>query len=91
MVDPVSTWTTVAAVTPDALGIVGLDARNAALYFPRVIQANPLHGDQPGNVRTMWRDRWSYGAHGRHPRGMEGTCRYRCVTDGCPGTLRFAN
>jgi phage tail sheath protein FI len=47
IVDPPAAWTTVAAVTPDTLGINGQAARNAAIYFPRVIQANPLHGDQP--------------------------------------------
>lgn len=31
----------------DALGISGEQARNAVLYFPRVVQADPLRGDQP--------------------------------------------
>jgi Bacteriophage tail sheath protein len=47
IVDPPKAWTTVDAVKPDDLLISGPNARNAALYFPRVIQANPLHGDQP--------------------------------------------
>ncbi len=47
IVDPPAAWTSVATVAPDSLNIAGLDARNAALYFPRLIQANPLHGDQP--------------------------------------------
>jgi Bacteriophage tail sheath protein len=47
IVDSPADWTTIASVQPDTLNIAGLDARNAALYFPRQIQANPLHGDQP--------------------------------------------
>jgi phage tail sheath protein FI len=47
IVDPPDTWASVADVHPDAIGIAGPDARNAALYFPRVIEPNPLHGDQP--------------------------------------------
>jgi uncharacterized protein len=47
VVDPPADWDTIAEVKPDTLGINGTDARNAALYFPRVVQANPLHGDQP--------------------------------------------
>jgi len=30
----------------DALGIAGTDARNAALYYPRVLQADPTRGGQ---------------------------------------------
>jgi phage tail sheath protein FI len=47
IVDPPSTWTGVDKVVPDDLHIGGTDARNAALYFPRVLEANPLHGSQP--------------------------------------------
>jgi len=47
IVDPPDSWTSVASVKPDDLKIAGTDARNAALYFPRVIQANPLQGGQP--------------------------------------------
>ena len=47
--DPPNSWTTVASVKPDDLKVSGLNARNAAVYFPRVIQANPLHGGQPEN------------------------------------------
>ena len=47
IVDPPSAWTSVDKVKPDELEIAGQDARNAALYFPRVIEANPLKGDQP--------------------------------------------
>jgi phage tail sheath protein FI len=45
--DPPGTWTSVDKVAPDTLAIGGTDARNAALYFPRVLEANPLHGGQP--------------------------------------------
>ena len=44
IVDPPHDWTKVGDVVPDALAVAGQDARNAALYFPRVMQANPLHG-----------------------------------------------
>jgi phage tail sheath protein FI len=47
IVDSHHDWTLAQAQSPDSLGIAGNDARNAALYFPRVIEANPLHGDQP--------------------------------------------
>ncbi len=47
IVDPPKAWTSPDKVTPDALKIAGTDARNAALYFPRVIQSNPLRGDLP--------------------------------------------
>jgi phage tail sheath protein FI len=50
IVDPPDAWTSVDDVTLAAiteLGIAGTNARNAALYFPRVIEANPLHGGQP--------------------------------------------
>ena len=47
IVDPPADWTTVDKAKPDALTIAGPNARNAALYFPRVKQANPLHGGQP--------------------------------------------
>jgi phage tail sheath protein FI len=51
IVDPPDTWTTAASVTPakitSDIAIGGPNARNAALYFPRVIEPNPLHGGQP--------------------------------------------
>ncbi len=47
IVDPPDDWTSVSKVKPDDLKIAGTDARNAALYFPRVIEPNPLHGGQP--------------------------------------------
>ena len=49
IVDPPKDWTSADTntVKPDTLKITGTDARNAALYFPRVIEGNPLHGDQP--------------------------------------------
>jgi phage tail sheath protein FI len=51
LVDPSASWdespdTAVeqAAAGRDALGIAGLDARNAALYFPRIRKVDPLSG-----------------------------------------------
>lgn len=44
--DPPSTWSSVSAVNPTDLGITGTDARNAAVYFPRLLEPNPLHGGQ---------------------------------------------
>jgi phage tail sheath protein FI len=49
IVDSPADWKSVNAATtngPTALGILDLDAQNAALYFPRVRKSNPLHGDQ---------------------------------------------
>jgi phage tail sheath protein FI len=48
IVDSPANWSTVTIATTggtNALGISGPDARNAALYFPRVKKSNPLHGD----------------------------------------------
>lgn len=46
IVDSPGSWNA-GNVAPDSLTISGPAARNAALYFPRLIEANPLHGDQP--------------------------------------------
>lgn len=53
IVDPPYSWGTSAEAAADraksglsALGLVGTDARNAVLYFPRVIQADPLREGQ---------------------------------------------
>jgi len=46
VVDPPAAWNTVTeAKNVTALGISGLDARYASLYFPRVRKANPLRGN----------------------------------------------
>ena len=48
IVDSPKSWGNVGAATTggtNALGISGPDARNAALYFPRVKKSNPLRGD----------------------------------------------
>ena len=44
IVDPLSTWNEPNDITPQELGslnLAGLDSRNAALYFPRVVQPDP--------------------------------------------------
>ena len=53
LVDPPAAWSANAAqavadagTTLGALGLTGTNARNAALYFPRVIQADPLRDGQ---------------------------------------------
>jgi phage tail sheath protein FI len=46
IVDPQTAWTRPSTVDLAPLGIGGPDARNAAVYFPRVKQPNALHGDQ---------------------------------------------
>jgi Bacteriophage tail sheath protein len=48
LVDPPSAWTEVSKVAPDSLNLSGPDARNAALYFPRVKEADSLMGGQTG-------------------------------------------
>jgi hypothetical protein len=48
IVDSPASWASVNAATTDgpaALGITGSDARNAAVYFPRIRKSNPLRGD----------------------------------------------
>ncbi|MCL4849205.1 MAG: phage tail sheath subtilisin-like domain-containing protein [Acidobacteria bacterium] len=49
IVDPPAAWTSAASARDGLdsdIGLTGLAARNAALYFPRVIQADPLLGGQ---------------------------------------------
>jgi uncharacterized protein len=49
IVDPPDTWKTSANAVSNlsGLSLSGLEARNAALYFPRVIQADPNREGQP--------------------------------------------
>ena len=53
IVDPPAGWSDVDAITRNGqaglgeLGLAGEGARNAALYFPRVIAPDPLRGGQP--------------------------------------------
>jgi phage tail sheath protein FI len=52
IVDPRNTWNKAADILDntngaDWLNISGENARNAALYFPRITEGNPLRGDQP--------------------------------------------
>ncbi|HEX5501121.1 MAG TPA: phage tail sheath C-terminal domain-containing protein [Thermomicrobiales bacterium] len=54
LVDPPAAWSATAgravqdaAATLAALGLSGTAARNAALYFPRVLEADPLREGQP--------------------------------------------
>jgi phage tail sheath protein FI len=49
IVDPPSGWTTPALAVSGlaALGLTGVNARNAAIYFPRVVMPDPLLGNQP--------------------------------------------
>jgi phage tail sheath protein FI len=53
IVDPPAAWgksadpTTVASEGLDALGLTGPEAANAVLYYPRIIEADPLDGDRP--------------------------------------------
>jgi len=47
IVDPPKGWTEISKVKPDAdLNLAGTDARNAAVFFPRVKAADPLVGGQ---------------------------------------------
>jgi hypothetical protein len=49
IVDSDATWTTPAAAKAgvDAMGLTGPSARNAAIYYPRVVEADPLREGQP--------------------------------------------
>lgn len=46
IVDPPTAWKDPGTINTDALGVTGPAARNAAVYFPRVIAADPLRGGQ---------------------------------------------
>lgn len=49
IVDPLSKWNEPSDITPTELGslnLAGLDSRNAALYFPRVVQPDPKRNGQ---------------------------------------------
>jgi hypothetical protein len=46
IVDPPEGWNGVAAVDLDDLGLTGQAARNAAVYYPRVLAADPQRGGQ---------------------------------------------
>jgi uncharacterized protein len=52
VVDPPAGWRRASDITDDqaaalsGLGLAGVDARNAALYFPRVLEADPLRDGQ---------------------------------------------
>src|ERR1044071_486689 len=48
IVDPPNAWTEISKVAPDSLSLSGPDARNAALYFPRIKEADSLLGGQTG-------------------------------------------
>ena len=61
----------------DALGIAGIDARNAALYFPRVVQPDPARGGQLDTFVPCGIIAGDHGPH-RHPaRRLEGAGRPR--------------
>jgi phage tail sheath protein FI len=52
IIDPPSEWTSASKVTDATVGLSslslnGLPARNAAIYFPRLIEADPLRQGQP--------------------------------------------
>ena len=56
IVDPPKEWTSANSITKDnnaaltALNLNGVEARNAALFFPRVIEADPLRDGQPDTM-----------------------------------------
>lgn len=45
LVDPLSSWTSPVDVIAE-LGNIGTRSKNAALFFPRLRQSNPLHDNQ---------------------------------------------
>ena len=55
--------------------LAGLDARNAAVYFPRILGSDPLRGGATGELRRLRRDRGRVRAHRRQPRRVEGAGR----------------
>ncbi|VVB71674.1 Uncharacterised protein [uncultured archaeon] len=46
IVDPPKEWASAQAVKLDELGLTGTESRNAAVYFPRIIKADPLMNGQ---------------------------------------------
>jgi phage tail sheath protein FI len=56
IVDPPKDWTSANSITKSnnaaltALNLNGVEARNAALFFPRVIEADPLRDGQPDTM-----------------------------------------
>ena len=54
IVDPLTAWKDANSITPTSLandlGLTGDAARNAALFFPRVIEADPLRDGQPDTM-----------------------------------------
>jgi uncharacterized protein len=46
LVDPPSTWTTIAQAQA-GVGNVGTSSANAAVFFPRIMESDPLHNNTP--------------------------------------------
>ena len=60
------------------LGLSGTAARNAALYFPRVVESDLLLEQRPGYVRAVRDNRRRDGPDGLTTRRVEGAGRSRC-------------
>jgi uncharacterized protein len=46
IVDPPVAWTSISNVDITKLGLTGIESRNAAVYFPKIIKADPLMNGQ---------------------------------------------
>ena len=86
IVDPPAAWSanpataaSTAAAGLGALGLAGTDARNAALYFPRIIEADPTPESQ---LQTFVPVGHGGGGHGPDRRASAGSGRRR------PGSTR---
>ena len=60
-----------------ALGTVVNRTNSAAIYFPRILAADPLKEFRPGEFRALRRDRRRHRAHRRRTRRLEGAGRPR--------------
>jgi hypothetical protein len=86
IVDPPSSWTTVAnAVTGiGTFPLSGTDARNAAIFFPRLSQPDPIQGQSDRQFCTVRRRRWSFCTHRHATWSLESTRRFGCTLAGVP-------
>ena len=63
LLDPPTAWTTKTEAKSGVTNI-GTTSKNAALFFPRLKQPNPLHDNQV-ELRPQRRHRWYLRAHRR--------------------------
>ena len=100
IVDPPAAWGAVKEIAAmrardglTGLGLNGTDARNAAIYFPRILQADPLRDNQidtfvpcgivAGVMARTDVQRWRLESPGRHRRCSGGHARLASEFERC--------